>query len=198
MVDAVQCFAETMGSSINEKGSRPTTSSSRTSKIKEAVERICVLWIHDDQFSKEDVVLNMDLFPQGNVKPGDLIAIVALKAEVAIRDFQDRNMSLRRGAESLSASLQPDPQVEERKSPAGSISIDGQHDIDNEKRYLFAVKDMSKELRARQPTLEISIAKHIADVFGFKARSNVLLTTVGPLYDYSFSILSQPPRQILQ
>jgi DEP domain-containing protein 5 len=166
----------------NEKGSRPQTSSSSVSKAREPVERRCVLWIHDEQYSKEEVILNTDLFPVGTVKPGDLLAIVALKTDVAVKDFQERNASAKKGTEPFSASLQPDINVEERKSSTGSVSVDGQHDIDQQKRYLFAVKDMSKELKAKQPNLEVSIAKHIADVFGFKHRSNVLLTTVGLIY----------------
>ena len=174
-----------MDPSTNEKESRPQTSSSSMSQTREPVERRCVLWIHDEQFSKEEVVLNMDLFPAGSVKPGDLIAIVALKTDVAVKDFQDKNLSAKKGTE-LSASLQPDTNFEEQKSSTGSVSVDGQHNVDKEKRYLFAVKDMSKEIKAKQSNLEISIAKHIADVFGFKHRSNVLLTTVSFNYNYPF------------
>jgi hypothetical protein len=167
-----------MESLLNEKGSHPQTSGSSISKAREPVERRCVLWIHDEQFSKEEVVLNMDLFPAGSIKPGDLMAIVALKTDAAIKDFHDKNQPVKKGAEMLSVSLQPDTNFEERKSSMGTVSVDGQHDIDNEKRYLFAIEDMNNELRAKQSNLEVSIAKHIADLFGFKHRSNVLLTTV--------------------
>jgi DEP domain-containing protein 5 len=159
---------------LSEKGSRPQTSSSSMSRLGASAERKCTLWIHDEQFSKEEVVLNLDLFPAESVKPGDLMAIIALKADVAVREF----FPPKKGLENISASLQPDIGAEERKSSKGSINMDTHHDIDLERRYLFAVRDFSKDLKAKHPNLEISIAKHIADVFGFKHRSNVLLTTV--------------------
>jgi hypothetical protein len=55
---------------------------------------------------------------------------------------------------------------------------DAMHGIDLGSRYLFIAKDMPKEMKVKQPSLEVSVAKHIADVFYLKHRSNVLLTTV--------------------
>lgn len=45
-------------------------------------------------------------------------------------------------------------------------------------RYIFVVKDMAKELKARFPHVEIYLAKNIADVFGMKKGSQVLLAPV--------------------
>lgn len=105
------------------------------------------------------------------------MAIIALKADSAVRDFQDKNPAAKKGADSLSASLPPDPSMSHGKL-SDSTSVDGQHDIDHGRRYLFAVKEISADLKAKSPSLEVSIAKHIADVFGFKRNSSVLLTTV--------------------
>lgn len=162
-----------------DMGSRPQTSggASSTMEMKETVERRCILWTHDESFSKEEVVLNLDLFPPGSVKLGELMAIFALKTDAAVRDFQDKSPTPKRGMESLAASMQLDASLGNLKSSTDSIG-EGQHDVDHGRRYLFAVKGMSKELKAKHPHLEISVAKHIADVFGFKPRSNVLVTTV--------------------
>jgi hypothetical protein len=187
-----------MDTLLGEKGSRPQTSSSAMSRSREHVERRCILWVHDEQFSKEEVVLNMNLLPEGTVKPGDLLAIVALKADTAGKEFQDKNLLAKKGTELLSASVQVDTSAAERKSLTGSISVDASQDIDLGKQYLFAVKDMSKELKAKHPTLEVSIAKHIADVFGFKNRSNVLLTTVCNDARVSTSKTDSLPRQTHQ
>lgn len=168
-----------------DKGSRPQTSSSCISRAKEATERRCTIRIHDKhdkQFSEEEVVLNLDLFPRDSVKPGDIMAIIALKADVAIRDFQDKSLASRKVADSFPASLPSDPSMSHRKS-SDSTSTDGQHDIDLGRRYLFAVKDMSADLKTKYPGLEVSVAQHIADVFGFKRHSSVLLTTVR--FDFS-------------
>jgi DEP domain-containing protein 5 len=162
---------------LREKGSRPQTASSSVSKSTDAVERKCTIWIHDEQFSKEEVVLNLDLFPRGSVKAGDIMAIIALKADVTARDFQDKSPAPKKVADSLPASLPLDPSMVHRKS-SDSTSVDGQHDVDLGRRYLFAVKEMSADLKTKSPSLEVSITKHIAEIFGFKRHSNVLLTTV--------------------
>jgi hypothetical protein len=148
---------------------RPSTSSG--ARTRDHVERRCTVWVHDEQFSKEEVLLNLDLFPANTVKPGDLMAIVT---DNAVRDLQDRSASSKKVLESLPASFQPN---------LNGLDIESHNDCTcnmdhDESRYLFAVKDMSKELKSKQPSLEVSVAKRIADVFGFKHRAEVLLTTV--------------------
>jgi hypothetical protein len=145
---------------------------------KEPVERRCTLWVHEEQFAKDEVIINLDLFPKDSVKPGELMAIVALKTDTGVRDFQDRSPTLKRGSDSTGASQKMDAGSADLK--ALRDSLDHQHDTDMDRRYLFAVKDMSKEMKAKHPNLEISIGKQIADAFGFKQRSNILLTTVRP------------------
>lgn len=45
-------------------------------------------------------------------------------------------------------------------------------------RYIFVVKDMARELKARYPHVELYVAKQIADVFGMKKGSQVILAPV--------------------
>jgi hypothetical protein len=61
------------------------------------IEQRCNIWIHDNNFSKEKVVLNMDLFPE--VKYKQLMAIVALKTDSGIRDFQDNVQTSKKNGE---------------------------------------------------------------------------------------------------
>jgi DEP domain-containing protein 5 len=153
----------------------PSTSSG--ARTRDLVERRCTVWVHDEQFSKEEVLLNLDLFPANTIKTGDLMAIVALNTDNTVRDFQDRCASSKKVLENLPASFQPSLNgldIEPHNECTCNIERDG----DLESRYLFAVKDTSKELKSRQPSLEVSVAKRIADVFGFKHRAEVLLTTV--------------------
>ncbi|KFY02318.1 hypothetical protein O988_02210 [Pseudogymnoascus sp. VKM F-3808] len=126
------------------------------------VERQCVLWVHDEQFSKEEVIFNHTLLPSGRYKLGQLMAIVALK-----------NDGLDKKPGSLAASQQLDASMADMRSSKGSLDT---HD-DTEKQYLFTLNEMNKEMASKHPNLEISVAKHVADVFGFKHRSNVLVTT---------------------
>jgi hypothetical protein len=171
-----RCPPDIMERPLSDNGSRPQTSSSSNSKAREVFERRVVIWVHDEQFSKEDVVLNLDVFPRDRVKPGDLMAIIGLRSDVTRQQLLD--LAARKIAESLSGSLLPNPGATDRKSSEDSNSIDGRRDLDLERRYLFAVKDMTLEMKAKYPNLEISVAKHIGDAFNFKRHAGVLLTTV--------------------
>jgi hypothetical protein len=163
--------------------SRPLTAASETGTVqhdpippKLPIERRCILWVHSEADYKEEVVLNLDLFP--DVKPGELMAIVALKTDSGVRDFQEKVQVQRKDADNLGTAIKRERSNSHPKSPAQINGIDAMHDVDLGKRYLFIAKDMPKEIKLKQPNLEVSVAKHIADVFCLKHRSNVLLTAV--------------------
>lgn len=171
------------GSTESTQNSRPRSVTSDTGTTqydpgpnKASVERRCVIWVHDEVFSKEEVVLNLDLFP--DVKAGDLMAIVPVKTDSAVRDFQDKTQ--KKDSENLATSMQRERSGSNPHSPIHLNGTDTKHDLDKGKRYLFLAKDMSKEMKAKHQGLEVSVAKSIADVFCFKHRSNVLLTLVSP------------------
>ncbi|EKD14941.1 domain found in Dishevelled [Drepanopeziza brunnea f. sp. 'multigermtubi' MB_m1] len=162
--------------------SRPLTATSDTGTVqhdpvpvtvKTAVERRCTLWVHDEGFSREEVVLNLDLFT--DVKPGELMAIMALKTDSVVRDFQDKTQSFKRDSVALGAPMQRERSASNPRSPASGK--DAKHDVDRWKRYLFIAKDISREMKAKHQGLEVSVTKYIADAFGLKHRSNVILTT---------------------
>lgn len=163
--------------------SRPLTAASTTPSeatnirsdfisSKPEVERRCNIWVHDEAFSKDEVVLNLDLFP--DVKPGELMAIVALKSDTGARDFQEKGQN---DADNFASANSRDRSSSNPKSPV-PVTGDNKHDLDLGKRYLFVAKDMLKDLKIKNPGLEISVSKFIADVFCFKHRSNVLLALV--------------------
>jgi hypothetical protein len=142
------------------------------------MERRCTLWVHDEGFSREEVVLNLDLFP--GFKPGELMAIMALKTDSGVRDFQEKTQSSNRDSVALGAPIQRERSASNPRSPASGK--DAKRDVDRWKRYLFIAKDISREMKAKHQGLEVSVTKYIADAFGLKHRSNVILTTVyGPL-----------------
>jgi hypothetical protein len=147
--------------------------------FKPIIERRCNVWVHDESFSKDEVVLNLDLFP--DVKSGELMAIVALKTDSGIRDFQDKSQTSKVGGETTAPVPQSDRGHLNPKSPVLVNGSEGNHDVDHGRRYLFIAKDMPKEMKTKHSSLEISAVKHVADVFGLKHRSNVLVTTVSNL-----------------
>lgn len=134
-----------------------------------SVERRCTLWIHDETFSKEQVLLNLDFFPE--VKAGSLMAIIGLKTDTGLRDFQGKA----HGPLVI-------PSLKNRSSTNLKLLTGGlgsKHDVDLGRKYIFMVTDMPKELKLKHPGLELSVDKTIADAFAFKIRSNVLLSNVG-------------------
>lgn len=182
------------GSPETPLNSRPLTAASDTGPVqsgsvfsKTHAERRCNLWIHEDVFSKEEVVLNLDLFP--NVRAGDLMAIVALKTDSGVRDFQEKIQNKDLDGPVTLVHRERSNSTSNSKSPSYGNGSDVKHDIEFGRRYLFVAKDMSTEMKAKHLGLEVSIAKHIADAFCYKHRSNVLVTTVHCL-PYSFRALS--------
>lgn len=137
--------------------------------MKQTVVEKCTLWVHEKDFPNEDVVLNLDLFP--TLKEGDLLAIVALKTDSSVRDFEDVKTG-------VSAATNSDWNISNVGLPGKATATDAKYDVDLAKRYLFVAKDMKKDLKPKYPGLQISIAKHLADVFMLKHRSSVLLATV--------------------
>jgi DEP domain-containing protein 5 len=163
--------------------SRPVTATSDTPTVqhdpvplKLPVERKCVIWVHDEGFSKDDVVLNLALFPE--VKPGELMAIVGLKTETSVRDFKEKSQSSIHESDTLTASMQRERSNSNPKSPITINGSDPKQDARKGKRYLFTATDMPKDMRAKHSNLEVSVAKHIADVFCLKHRSNVIIVAV--------------------
>jgi hypothetical protein len=148
------------------------TSQNDPHPTKPTVERRCIIWVHDEAFSKDEVVLNLDLFP--DVKAGELMAIVALKTSSGVRDFQEKAQS---EADNLAAATSRDRSSSNPRNPTHANG-EVKHDLDLGKRYLFVAKGMPKDLKSKNPALEISVSKYIADAFCFKHRSNVLLILV--------------------
>jgi DEP domain-containing protein 5 len=142
--------------------------------VKLPTERKCILWIHEEAFSKDDVVLDLDLFP--DVKPGELMSVANLKSESGIRGFQEKTQTSRKDVDTLSTTMQCQRSNSNSDSPSTVIGTS-----DTGKRYLFIAQEMLKEMKVKQPSLEISVAKHIADLFSLKHRSQVLVSTVSAL-----------------
>lgn len=112
----------------------------------------------NEGYSKDEVLLNLDLVG-GDVKPGSLMCLTVLKD-----DLKKSSMSHGSGNKTIqdqngSAKPEIDP---------NSLG----------KRYVFVVKDLSADLKARNPEMEVYVVKHIADAFGMKKGSQVLLTSV--------------------
>jgi hypothetical protein len=119
------------------------------------VQRICTLWVHEDSFSREDVILNFALFPKGSMRAGDLAEIVALRSNSDVRDFQDAAPKNSRDTGAFEGSP-IGAGAERRRSPSNTLNLEeNANKSQQSKRYVFIAKDMSSEQRLRQPNLQV-------------------------------------------
>jgi hypothetical protein len=114
------------------------------------------------------------------------MAIVPVRTD-SVREHQEKTPGLKKDSEGLPPLMQRDRSHSNPKSPSQGSGTDTKQDIDFENRYLFIARDISRELKEKPQGLEVSVAKHVADIFGFKHRSNVLVTTVR--FPYSYMVL---------
>ncbi len=136
------------------------------------VERLCSLGIHDENFSREDVLLDVGLFPMGTVKSGDLVEVAALRANVVLKDpsspvavpkvagsAKSRRTGTDRPADPL---VHATAAVREHMSPrtftskGSGMHIHDRKDLDPQKRYIFVVKEMSHEVKLKHHNLQVS------------------------------------------
>ncbi|KAH0536028.1 hypothetical protein FGG08_007077 [Glutinoglossum americanum] len=144
------------------------------------IERICQLWVHEDNPPREDVIINFGFFPKGSLRAGDLAEIVALKPNSDIRDFQD---VAPKNAKDAGTNMSEGPTTgvctERRRSPSNALNLEEvMSKSQQSKRYVFIAKDMGNEQKARQPNLQISLAAHIANAFGFRNKQLVVVSLV--------------------
>ncbi|KAK4193765.1 putative vacuolar membrane-associated protein IML1 [Podospora australis] len=109
----------------------------------------------NESIVRDEVLLNLDLIG-GEIKPGSLVAIDLVKPDSEkqhnINNNQDRNDGTSKGR--------------------------GINTLSNDRRYVCVAKDMSKELKARYPMVEIYVAKAIADAFGMRKGTQVTLIPI--------------------
>ncbi|PFH59531.1 hypothetical protein XA68_12234 [Ophiocordyceps unilateralis] len=148
--------AEPPGSSC----STSTRSTVRENKPRRA-EQYCHVAVNEG-YARDEVLLNLDLIAI-DVRPGSLMSLTPLRGDSS-------------RAPSGSMGKQTPEQCDGTKM-AASCGCCAEHDCGHS-RYIFVVKDMPKELKARQPDVEVYVVKHIADAFGIKKGSQVLLTPV--------------------
>jgi hypothetical protein len=132
------------------------------------VQKICTLWTHDDNFSRDDIVFNADKFPELPTAPGTLLQIVGIDSATSVRDFQPPSKGAQPDvAYTRSVNIAQDhiahrlPKRTRRGS--ATITIDengarfpGGRDIDDDKAYVFAVTALPADLRSKYANLQVS------------------------------------------
>ncbi|KAL4874088.1 hypothetical protein BDV12DRAFT_158997 [Aspergillus spectabilis] len=115
--------------------------------------RQCSLWVHDEMFSREEILFNLAAFADAGagVKEGDVVEVL-----VAGNTGAGGKLKGERGGTRSSSKF---------KTPLQT-------------RCLFVVKPFPAEIRNRHPKLEVSVTSSVANIFGFKNRSTVVISVV--------------------
>ncbi|KAF2009988.1 hypothetical protein BU24DRAFT_379256 [Aaosphaeria arxii CBS 175.79] len=152
------------------------------------VQKVCTLWTHGDNFSRDDVIFNIEKFPELPASHGSLIQVLALTQSVAVRDFQ---VPAKSNVKDTSSSKADDIGKDtasthhSKRSRRGSVRItldengsviNERRDVDLQKSYVFVAKPMSPELKSKHPNLQVSISETIAREFGLRNRMQVVVT----------------------
>ncbi|KAI2607445.1 vacuolar membrane-associated protein IML1 [Hypoxylon fragiforme] len=139
---------------------------SGNSTPKRVNERICTVTINESVI-RDEVLLNLDLFG-GTIQPGTLMSITPLKPD------QDRPQGSQYGSmrqASYHRGFTPATPTDDGLKADGDVS----------RRYMFVARDMSKELKARHPNIEVYVSKQIAVAFNMKKGTQVALALVDHL-----------------
>ncbi|KAL2200584.1 hypothetical protein P885DRAFT_28691 [Corynascus similis CBS 632.67] len=110
----------------------------------------------NESLARDEVLLNLDLMMGvgDEITPGSLVAIDVAKPD----------------SEKPSQNLHHRHHIQERREAGAACCAD--------RRYICVAKDMPKELKARYSTVEVYVAKHIADAFGMRKGTQVTVTPI--------------------
>jgi hypothetical protein len=137
------------------------------------VQKICTLWTHEENFSKDDVVFNGEKFPELSIISGSLIQILILKQATAVRDFQAAAADAPKENSHAKVNDTEKESVSEahhKRNRKGSVRVtvdesgpqiyDGRS-ADANKSYIFVARPMPMELKSKHPNLQVFVAKCI-------------------------------------
>ncbi|CAJ2514075.1 Uu.00g021940.m01.CDS01 [Anthostomella pinea] len=150
--------------------SSDTVSLASNSTVRESMapkripERTCTVTINESVI-RDEVLLNLDLVGSGAIQPGTLMSISAVKSDT------DRSQGTFSGS-SRQTTYQRNSSAAEDPSKT---------DGDAGQRYIFVARDMSREIKARNPNVEVYVAKHIGDAFNMRKGTQVVLAPVDHL-----------------
>lgn len=114
------------------------------------VRRLCSLWIHDESFSTEDVLVNLSQFPTDKINIGDLLQIMAI--DESNKDTLDVNQF-----QSPSSNRGKKKDFSRDGEPSGIRGTPHFNELrfDLSKRHVFVVKATSLEQNLKQPGLQV-------------------------------------------
>ena len=134
-----------------------------------ASSKVVTLWVHDDAFSKEDVLINPDIFDGLELGSESLVEIASLRSPSEVRDFQAVEDEAGDGLEG-----------EGTRDLGRQTSRDSQQpfDTDTRTKCLLSIRPLPEEIRTKHSSFQISITGTIASALGFRNRAQIIATVV--------------------
>jgi hypothetical protein len=155
------------------------------------VRKLCAIQTHEQNAagSKEDVIFNIDRFPELGIRPGDLVQISAVAEPPPTRNAEKRTPSAAKDASSASTlraagSDSERPATSRRVGPQivtydeNGNTILGPKDGDPQRSFVFVVREMTEEQKQKHQGLQISLSHTIANAFGLKKWTQGLIEVV--------------------
>jgi DEP domain-containing protein 5 len=146
--------------------------SASVSNIKPSrVQKICTLWTHDDNFSREEFLFNGDKFPELPTTLGTVLQIAHINSGTTIRDFQPQGRNAHdnrarktpdrcgRDASADSNSKRGPPECSTITIDENGAAIPGGREAGTEAAYVFAAKALPADLKSKHPNLQVSTPK---------------------------------------
>ncbi|RMZ86990.1 hypothetical protein DV736_g5782, partial [Chaetothyriales sp. CBS 134916] len=106
------------------------------------------IWVHDDKFSTDDVLINEAIIEGSGIREGDLIEII-----------------------------NPNPGTDDAPFQSAGEGSQGHPEAPSLSRYLCLAKFAQAEFKAKQVSLQVSIKANIATVFGFQNGTQIQLSS---------------------
>ncbi|KAI8588635.1 hypothetical protein BDZ88DRAFT_498667 [Geranomyces variabilis] len=136
------------------------------------------LWVHDDRFSPQDLVINPECFPA--CRTGDLLKITqpqnipSLASCSSLAAIPTENPGSDGGEKQTTRVKQSFPQTS-KLAPGAS---EPQAASERTRTLVLQVTSLDREINLKQPQLQISIAQHIAALFELHPRKDVLVRKI--------------------
>lgn len=166
------------GSSEQASEGRSTPLSAQTVQNR----RQCTLWVHDETFSRDEFLFNQSAFSDIGVRVGDVVEILPVGLSGDGASAERPRWDAHAESTSSKTSLLEGGGGSSSAANAGVGAAAGgkasEFKTPLQTRCLFVAKPLPPDIRARHPTLGISVTNSVASTFGFKNRSQVQLSVV--------------------
>jgi hypothetical protein len=119
------------------------------------VQKLCTLLIHDSHSSKEDVIFNVERFPELGLQPGSLAKIVGIREGTAVRDFEKDPAAAIKSQLKATQSFRTGDSTTVTFDENGN-KLSGGKESDSSRSYVFLVKEFSPEQKKKYHGTQVS------------------------------------------